>query len=82
MQDSVACEEASDCAAGDVCCLVSDAISIAIGCESGTCTTGVQVCRSITECVTGTCAVWVCEGVMVEACSDPLPAGPGTCTKM
>jgi hypothetical protein len=68
----VACEEAADCASG-VCCETPAALG-APGtqtCESS-CIGGYQICRSDTECTTGTCTPQSCPYVGgtydIEAC--------------
>jgi hypothetical protein len=73
----VACAEASDCPAGDICCLVVTTPSVtgvAISCQPS-CSGGIfslQICRSDTECPNGQCIAQNCSlgggSLTVEAC--------------
>ncbi len=78
----IACNEASDCADGEVCCLASASTSEAtFSCQKlvgGKCPIApvatAQICRSSTECASGTCQFWNCLGSVVEACTNPVPS--------
>ena len=73
------CNEAGDCTGNDACCIsaVSTA-NVAASCQplvGGQCPSGglisAQLCRSSAECAIGTCEIWSCDGIAVEACTNP-----------
>jgi len=57
----VACEEAADCASGQVCCQTVAAITnnLTATCQTS-CIGSYQICRSTTECTTGQCTPQSC----------------------
>ncbi len=75
---SQACDETTDCPAGDICCLdvMSPSVTgVQVQCAAA-CTGGlfsVQLCRSDTECASGQCIPQNCMlgggSLSVEACS-------------
>jgi len=91
----VQCEETADCPKeDDICCLDVTAASPAssiTSCQTGpTCPATsqlayAQICRSDTECASGTCVIYSCLGgtITIEACKGTLNGAlAGTCTPM
>jgi hypothetical protein len=58
----VACEEAADCASGQVCCQTVAAITndLTATCQTSCAVGSYQICRSTTECTTGQCTPQSC----------------------
>ncbi len=67
------CDEAANCPAGQICCgFVGPGGGFSTACQTS-CGTGLQFCRSSTECKAGVCTVQLCRGVTIETCGSLCP---------
>jgi hypothetical protein len=70
------CDEAADCAAGEVCCFTASGTTPTGSlCQTGPCGLGEfsQTCRSDAECNSGSCGTGSCGGYTIETCA-PIPS--------
>ena len=82
---NIQCEETGDCASGEICCLAAfTSTSGQATCIKGTtCPTksptnasylaAAQICRSSSECSSGSCNYYSCAGTTIESCTNPQP---------
>ena len=73
--NSLHCDEAADCASGQICCFVAKSISAGDTVCATSCSGGafsVQLCRTNGECGSGKCLVQTCSGAQIQAC-DKIP---------
>jgi len=86
----IACDEAADCPAGNICCILSTSTtksSARVFCQPGSvcpvikgAIAAAQICRSNNECPSHSCQFWDCLGNVIESCVNPVPNSPMLCT--
>ena len=65
------CDEAADCAAGEVCCFTASGVTPTGSlCQTGPCPLGdfSQSCRGTEECAAGNCVEGSCSGYKIQTC--------------
>lgn len=69
---TLSCASASDCDAGESCCLSMTGSSIAASCSPGSCTgpLPIQLCKEAEECRGPSCVEQQCDRFGIRACGD------------